>query len=288
MNCSLPGMTVVLWMAAAIVLMTAAHNASAQALWQTLPEPAATPPPDATGFVTNDGARLYYAVHGQGPPVLLLHGGLGNADHWGGQIAALKVSHRVITMDSRGHGRSTWDGGQLSNHLMALDVLALMDHLKTAQAAIVGWSDGGNIGLDIAIHHPDRVAKLFILGANFHPSGMKAPPVGSTTVARYFERASADYRRLSSHPNELDRFLKALRAMWRSGPNFTSGQLSSISVPVVVAIGEHDEIVRREHAEQLANRIPGGRLLVLPELSHFALWQDVSRFNRALLDFLKP
>ena len=271
--------------AAAVLLALTLNVAHAKDLWRTLPEPVRPPTPDATGTVSNDGAELYYAVHGSGPPVVLLHGGMGNADHWSGQIAALAATYRVITMDSRGHGRSTWDG-RLGYRLMASDALAVMDHLEIAEAAIVGWSDGGNIGLDIAIHHPARLSGLFVFGANFHPSGLKKPAAGNITFPSYLRRATADFAKLSSQKNRLGAFLKALRKMWRTEPTFTEDQLKAIALPVTVAAGEHDEIVRRDHAERLAALVPGARLVVLENVSHFALWQDPAAFNAVLKTFL--
>ncbi len=261
-------------------------GAFAQNLWQTLPPPAAPPEPAATGTVTHDGATLYYAIHGEGPPVILLHGGMGNTEHWGGQVGALAATHKVVTMDSRGHGRSTRGGKRLSYHLMASDVLALMDHLEFAQAALIGWSDGGNTGLDLAIHHPGRVKRLFVFGSNFHPSGLKSPPDGSATFPNYLRRATADHVRLSRQKNQLAGFLKALRNMWRTEPAFTKDQLGAIAVPVTVAHAEHDEIVRREHSKRLAKLIPGAQLRELPGVSHFAMWQDPAAFNAELLAFL--
>ena len=261
-------------------------GASAQNLWQTLPPPTPTPEPSATGTVAHEGAALYYAVHGAGPSVVLLHGGMGNADHWAGQVGALRERYRLVTMDSRGHGRSTWDGKPLGYHLMASDVLAVMDHLDIEAAAIVGWSDGGNIGLDLAINHPGRVSRLFVFGANFHPSGLKAPPAGSATFPNYLKRATADLVRLSSEKNRLAGMLKALRKMWRTEPAFTEAELSAIRAPVVIAHAEHDEIVRRDHSERLTELVPGARLRLLPGVSHFALWQDPAAFNAAVLEFL--
>ena len=133
--------------------------ALADALWQTLPP---TPPPVAgehTGHAKVNGISLYYATIGHGPPVVLLHGGLANSDYWGNQVTALAPRHTVILVDSRGHGRSTRDARPYGYDLMADDVVALLDTLHIAKADVVGWSDGGILGLDLAIRHPDRVGK---------------------------------------------------------------------------------------------------------------------------------
>jgi pimeloyl-ACP methyl ester carboxylesterase len=88
---------------------------------------------------------------------VLLHGGLSNSDYWGNQIKALAPHHTVIVVDSRGHGRSTRDDRPYGYDLMADDVVALLDTLHIAKADIVGWSDGGILGIDLALRHPDRI-----------------------------------------------------------------------------------------------------------------------------------
>jgi pimeloyl-ACP methyl ester carboxylesterase len=102
---------------------------------------------------------IYHAIYGEGPLVTLLHGGLANADYWGLQVSALMVHHTVVVMDSRGHGRSTRDARPFSYDLMADDVVALMDALGLPKANIVGWSDGGTIGFDLAMRYPSRVGR---------------------------------------------------------------------------------------------------------------------------------
>src|SRR4051812_19581219 len=96
--------------------------------WQTLPEPAPMPEADETGHAPVNGVRLYYAIFNRsgGDPVLLLHGGMGNADHWGHQVPALMKRHKVIVADSRGQGRSTRTTEPIGYRLMAADVLGLM------------------------------------------------------------------------------------------------------------------------------------------------------------------
>ena len=104
---------------------------------------------------------------------VLLHGGLANSDYWGNQVAALAPHHRVILVDSRGHGRSTRDARPFSYDLMADDVVGLLDKLKVPRADIVGWSDGAILGLDLAIRHADRVGKVFAFAANTQTAGVK-------------------------------------------------------------------------------------------------------------------
>ncbi|MGI9253864.1 MAG: alpha/beta fold hydrolase, partial [Thermomicrobiales bacterium] len=109
-----------------------------------------------------NGADIYYEEYGSpdGQAVLLLHGGLGNGDYFVNQIPALTDTYRVIVMDSSGHGRSSFDDKPITYALMAEDVLGLMDHLKIDKADIVGWSDGGIIGIEIALTHPERLNRV--------------------------------------------------------------------------------------------------------------------------------
>ena len=134
-----------------------------------LPLPPAMPAPTMTGHV----GPIYYATYGDGPPVILLHGGMGNGDHFAFQLPALVEDHRVVVIDSRGHGRSALPKQKLSYHRMAEDVVAVMDALRLERAALVGWSDGGSIALDVAIHHPTRVSKLFVVGTSSDARGHK-------------------------------------------------------------------------------------------------------------------
>ena len=93
-----------------------------------------------------NGVELYYEIHGNGMPLLFLHGGLGHSGHWKNQLSALSEHYKVVTVDSCGHGRSTMTDQQISFALMASDIVALMDYLEIERAHILGWSDGGNIG----------------------------------------------------------------------------------------------------------------------------------------------
>lgn len=262
-------------------------EAVATELWKTLPEPLPAPIAKATGYAKVNGAEIYYAIYGSGEALILLHGGLGNTDYWGGQIAAFSAKYKVITIASRGHGRSTRDDQPFSYHLMASDVLGVMDILSIKKASIVGWSDGGNIGIDIAINNPDRLVKLFAFGANFNPSGVKPTVETDAVFGAYVERAAADYSRLSKTPKKFDEFVAQISEMWAKLPNFTPDQLKSIKVPVAVADGEYDEAIKLEHTQQMASLIPGSTLIIMPNLSHFAMWQDAKAFNNAVLEYLE-
>lgn len=239
------------------------------------------------GYVRHDGARIWYATHGHGTPVILLHGGLGHSGNWGYQVPALVTAgYRVILIDSRGHGRSTRDTRPYSYDLMASDVLAVMDTLELERAAFVGWSDGACTALVLASRDPGRVAGVFFFGCNMDPSGVREMDEPDRIVMRCFIRHAEDYARLSATPDDFQEFVGAVSHMQETQPDYTASDLARIRVPVTVVQSEHDEFIKREHAEYLAVTIPGAELVVLPGVTHFAPLQRPEEFNAVVLGFL--
>src|SRR6266403_3983118 len=176
--------------------LSLAQPTYAQPLWMRLPPTPTLPHPQTSGTAPINGVGLWYAECGHGPAVVLVHGGLANSDYWGLQVPVLAAHYHVIVMDSRGHGRSTRTDTPIGYDLMSSDVLGLMDYLHVHKAALIGWSDGAIIGLDIAINHPDRMTRLFAFAANSDPSGVK-DVTRSPVFTAYTQRASKEYTQLS-------------------------------------------------------------------------------------------
>jgi pimeloyl-ACP methyl ester carboxylesterase len=271
-----------------LLLALAPAVARADPQWLTLPLTPGLPQPAQSGSAPINGVRIWYAAFGadQGEPVILLHGGLANSDYWGHQVRELMNRYWVVVMDSRGHGRSTRNEQPYGYDLMASDVIGLMDFLKIPKAAIVGWSDGAIIGLDIAMHHPDRVSKLFAFAANSDPSGV-ADIASSPVFNAFIARAETEYRKLSPTPTEYKAFLAEISKMWETQPNWTEDDLKSIAVPTWIVDGDHDEAIKRENTEFMAANIPGAGLLLQPEVSHFSFLQDPKQFTSDVLHFLE-
>jgi pimeloyl-ACP methyl ester carboxylesterase len=274
---------ILLGLTAGLLLATAA---GAEEIWQTLPQPPAMPKPAESGMAPVNDIKMYYAVYGEGDPVLLIHGGLGNAGAWGFQVPALAEKYRVIVADSRGHGRSTRSDQPYSYALMADDYVALLDYLKIDKTALVGWSDGGIIGLDIAMRHPERLTRLFAFGANYTAEGWKASAADAPTFKAAIARSGKDYARLSPTPGEFDAFVAQISEMWATKPNYTKDQLRGIRVPTVIFDGDHDEGIEPAHRAEMTELIPGAELVLMKDASHFALWQKPDEFNATVLEFL--
>lgn len=248
----------------------------------------ALPAATAEGYVQRDGARIWYATYGRGAPVVLLHGGLGHSGNWGYQVPALIASgYRPILIDSRGHGRSTRDARPFMYEMMASDVLAVLDELKLDHAAVVGWSDGACIALILAAQAPTRVAGVFFFGCNMDPSGTKEMATPNPVLDRCFGRHAKDYARLSATPDDFKAFAGAVGLMQATQPNYSAHDLAEVRVPVTIVQSEHDEFIKREHAEYLARSIPGAELVILPGVTHFAPLQRPGQFNVTMLSFLR-
>jgi pimeloyl-ACP methyl ester carboxylesterase len=270
----------------ALLAIVAATPSFAAERWKMLPPTPAPIATSQTGQAHVNGISIHYAMYGHGSPVIFLHGGLSNADYWGHQVPPVAALHTVVLMDSRGHGRSTRDARPYGYDLMADDVVALIDELKIPKADIVGWSDGGIIGLDLAMRHKGRIGKVFAFAANTVTAGVVDGVEKNPTFAAFIARAGKEYAAYSTTPKEYDAFVKQISKMWAEQPNWTDAQLKAIDRPILVVDGDHDEAIKREHTEYIAATIPHAGLLILPNGSHFAFLQDPAQFTFAILHFL--
>ena len=255
--------------------------------WLTLPETPPLPKAALSGEVVNEGARIHYAVFNPsgGRPVVLLHGGFGSSEAWGSEVPRLARNHEVVVVDSRGHGRSTLGDAPLGYRLMSRDVLAVMDALRMPRASVVGVSDGGIIGILLAIDHPERVDRLFAWGANFNTQAEPTSPPDPrlrAVGAAYVARMEAAYRAQSPTPDGFPKLKAALGSLYAHEPDLTVADLARIRAPTVIADGDHEQFISREHTALLARSIPGARLVILPDTSHGGPNQDPAGFHRAV------
>lgn len=267
------------------ITMLVVTGASAQQ-WMTLPPTPTLPAPDKSGLAPVNGIKLWYAEFGKGEPVLFVHGGLGNSDYWAHQVRALCGKYRVIVMDSRGHGRSSRDAAPFGYDLMASDVIGLLDYLKIKKVALVGWSDGAIIGLDIAMHHPERLSKLFAFAANIDPTGV-SDVQHSPVFTAFIARAGKEYEKLSPTPHQYNQFVVQITKMWNTQPRWTKADFAKIRTPTWIVDGDRDEAINHDQPRTMADWTPGAGLLIVPDVSHFGFLQDPEQFNRNLAHFLE-
>ncbi|CAF3179364.1 unnamed protein product [Rotaria sp. Silwood2] len=256
--------------------------------WLRLPPTPQLPYPHYGQYAQINNISIWYTIYGpkNGAPVLFLHGGLANSDYWGLQIQQLQSTYKCILMDSRAQGRSSLSSGNITYDLMTTDVISLLDYLSFSKIHLVGWSDGANIGLNLAMNHPDRLYSLFAFGANYDSSGgndASMPPV----FTAYLKRTQAEYEALN--PNkQYETLLNDLLAMWASYPNWTKVDFGKIplDLPVWIVGGDHEEVINREQTDTMASWIPQAGELILPRTSHFAFIQEPARFSTDLEEFL--
>ena len=239
----------------------------------------------AVSHAAVNGLDMYYEIHGDGAPLLLLHGGAGSIpEKWIGFFAP---HFRVIAPEQMGHGRTAdLVDRPFHYHDMAEDTVELMRRLGIESAVVVGYSDGGIIGLDMAIHHPERVTKLAVSGANARFDGYTAD---NQELVRSFDPGSQPvsetYAQLS--PDGAEHWpvvLGRLQPMWAAEPSFTNEELRSIEAPTLLIVGDRD-IVTPEHAVEMFRTIPGAQLCVVPNAGHGVMPKEtILTFLRAETD----
>lgn len=255
------------------------------------PAPKITPTPfiGSTKVELGD-ITMYFEAHGSGDPLILLHGGFGSADAWNNQIPIFAEKYYVIAPDSRSHGRTTDSDSPLSYHLMAEDTIRLMDYLGIQSAYIVGWSDGGIIGIDMAIHHPERIKALVAFGANLNPQGYQdsfLEYVRNATVEDITLMVGSKYIEMMPNPERLPIILEKIKTLYLTEPNFTQAELAGIKAPTLILDGQTETVIRTDHAQEIENSIPNAKLIILPNVGHAAVSENPEVWNNAVLNFLE-
>jgi pimeloyl-ACP methyl ester carboxylesterase len=224
-------------------------------------------------YYETNGVKLYYEIYGEGKPLLLLHGNGQSIEAFIKQIPFFKTKYKVIIPDCRGRGKSTDNDSELTYDIQALDMNNLLDYLKIDSANIIGWSDGGIIGLLMAKDYPKKVKKLIASGANVHQD----------TLA-YFTK---DYERFKTQLEDtsfkgIDR--KLINLMYRY-PSVPFEDLGKIKCPTLIVAGDNDEI-RIGHTIKIFESIKNAQLFIVPKTSHYVLSDNYNVFNEAALKFL--
>lgn len=225
-----------------------------------------------------NGIKIYYEIYGSGEPLLLLHGNRQSIASFSDQIPAFAQHFRVIAIDTRGQGKSTEDGKTYTYDLFAKDMNELLNYLQLDSVNIVGWSDGGNTGLIMAMKYPEKVKRLVTMGAVIFIDTSVVEPIVFDAVNNQLKDFSKD----TSY---------ALRNEWRLAdmlliyPKHTFKELETIQCPVLVMQGENG-FIKKTHTEGIAEHIPHSTLMIVPGESHLFPVEDPKRFNKLVIDFL--
>ncbi|HVK21114.1 MAG TPA: alpha/beta hydrolase [Actinokineospora sp.] len=203
---------------------------------------------------------------GTGEPLLLLHGGISNSDSLDGVASALSDRFRVVAFDRRGHGYTADTDADFHYADMADETVAVLSEVIGGPAHLVGWSDGGNVALLVALARPDLVSRAVVIGANFHHDGVLPleldadSPLAQELAAGYTERSPDGAEHLEAM------FGKAM-TMMSTEPTLTVADIARITSPVLVLVGD-DDLIRLDHTCALYEALPQGQLAVVPGTSH--------------------
>jgi pimeloyl-ACP methyl ester carboxylesterase len=231
-----------------------------------------------------NGIKMYYEEYGQGKPLVLIHGNGGSILHMGYQIQYFSKYYRCIVADSRAHGKSAVGNGRLTYEVMADDWAALLDHLKIDSAYVLGWSDGGILGLLLAIHHPKKVSKLAAMGANLQPDSSAV----YSWVVPILENMNKLTDSMISAKNKSQNWdvMKKHLDLLSNQPHIPLQELHKIACPVLVMGGDKD-VIREEHTTEIYQNIPKAHLCIFPGETHMIPVTDPDLFNATVSRFLK-
>lgn len=260
----------------------------------------------ASGIAAVNGTKLYYEVAGNGPAIVLIHGGAVDSRAWDEQFTVFAKSHQVIRYDLRGAGRSETPVKPYSN---TEDLYQLLRFLKVSKAALVGISRGGGIAFDFALDHPEMVSALVLVSSNLS----KTPKVyddmferttavgkkdGVAAAARVWgldpyqgpQRKEAVPKVLKIIEDNVVRFRhidgSPAVPQLASSDKPRGDRLTEIHVPTLIAFGEKDAPDARANYELWAKGIPGAQRAAFPRSGHLVPIDMPAEFNKAVLDFL--
>ena len=134
--------------------------------------------------------------------------------------------------------------------------------------------------------HPERLTKLYAQAANVTTDGVDPAVATDKTFNAYIERSGKDYAKMSKTPGEYEAFVAQISEMWATQPNWSKEQLAKITTPTAIVAGDHDEAIKRAHTEYIASVIPGAKLVILPNASHFPMLQAPDEYTRSVVEFI--
>jgi pimeloyl-ACP methyl ester carboxylesterase len=223
-------------------------------------------------FLTSDGVKLHYEVHGSGPLLIFLHGNSQTGRIFKKQVREFQTDFTCLTLDTRAHGKSVFHGERLTFERLALDVAEVMTAENSKTAKILGFSDGANIAMVLASHKPERVDQLILNAGNLTHRGLYS-----------FMRIIPQFL------NKIAGFIglnKPIMRLLLMDTGLNLQDLHKITAKTLVVNGQFD-VVKTSHARDIATSIPQARLEIIPlGTHHFFYWQP-KKFNQMIRNFLK-
>ncbi|HEX6373955.1 MAG TPA: alpha/beta hydrolase [Longimicrobium sp.] len=283
--------TLVATAAAAIAAPTPVHAQQGNAAMQTAAAPPSTPA--RTGYVQANGVRYYYEIHGQGEPLLLLHGGLGSIQMFGPVLPLLARSRQVIGVDLHGHGRTALGDREISLVDMGDDLAMVLRELGYAQVDVMGYSMGGGVAFRLAVQHPEMVRRLALVSAGyardgFYPEMLPMQAQVGAGMAEMMKETPMyqSYAAVAPHPGDFPRLLDRMGELMRR-PYDWADDVRKLTMPTMLVFGDSD-MYRPEHVVEFYKLLGGGqrdagwerenmsrnRLAIIPNLTHYEMFMS--------------
>ena len=222
--------------------------------------------------------QLHYIEQGQGQPLILLHGNGESCDYFEHQIPCFSKDYRVIAIDTRGHGKTPRGEKPFTIKQFAEDLKDFMDAKGIIKANILGFSDGGNIALEFALKHPERIEKLILNGANLFPSGVKPlyqwPIEIGYRIAKMFSKKSSKAKQNAE-----------MLGLMVNEPHIDPSELARLTIPVLVIAGKKD-MIKESHTRLIYKSLPDAQMNII-EGDHFIANKNYEAFNRVVERFLR-
>jgi len=250
----------------------------------------ATPKPTKSGHVAMNGVNYYYAVYGTGEPLLLLHGGLGQIEMFGPNLATLAQSRQVIGVDLQGHGRTALGDRDISLVDMGNGMAGVLKKLGYDKVDVLGYSMGGGVAFQFAAQHPQMVRRLALVSAGYSREGFypemlpQQAAVGAAMLEQMKETPMyKSYVAIAPNPQEFPKLLDQIGAAMRK-PYDWSADVKKLTMPVILIFGDSD-MYRPEHIVKFYQLLGGGlkdagwqrehmsqnRLAILPNITHYEM-----------------
>lgn len=252
-------------------------------------------------YIQVNGVSMYYESYGEGPPIILLHGGLETSQMWSPVVKVLSMRYQVITPDSRGHGRTASSKEPVTYSLMAEDIVQLIEVLGLDQPFVAGYSDGGQIAKYMAINYPG-LARGYMIGAIFNTItaewqrmmqvmlGIEGP--GEVDTERVVQQNPMLVQDLKEkhNSNREDDYWKTLLIQsserWWLPVKLTQSDYSKIMEPTLFWCGDRDVFCPPEQALEMYRMVNGAELAVIPNADHFSMILQIDLASMIMLNFM--
>lgn len=225
-----------------------------------------------------------YEWANSGEAVVLLHGGLSQTSHWDTSITpALAEGFSIFGYDRTGHGFTGDRAGSFHFEFQTREAIAYLEDVVKGPAHLIGYSDGANIALMVAIARPDLVKSIVSIGGNYHFNGINPLPEGDGFIA---DEDRNEYAATSPDaPHTLDQKIAKMMKIWKNEPAIAQSDLEKITCPVLVLAGD-DDVVTHLHTIDLFERLPLGQLAIIPGTSHGVVKEKPEMVQAMIKSFL--